>query len=139
MIYAMRFPITDGLVVAGLKAGLTAWSPVTVRGKLPAGNAADPFTRRMVTVRNDSGPQESVLSRRRYGINVWADSSTDAENIAHDAMAVLRQLPTGQPITTTDQFSGPYEIPEDVPLVVGSKNLTHYYFAFRLSVRATNF
>ena len=134
LVVAQQVQLTDGAVVAALKTGLSGWAPLTVQPKLPATPA-----RRMVTVRNESGPQEGVQSRRRYGINVWADSSVDAEKIALDAMSVLRGLPNGKPITATDQFSGPFEIEDETPYIVVGKNLTHFYFTFRLSARATNY
>ena len=134
-IRPVRFPISDGAIVTALRTGLTAkWSSgLTVSPKLPPTK-----TRRMVTVRNDSGPQEGVTSRRRYGVNVWADTSVDAENMALDAMSVLQTLPTGTPIVATDSFSGPFEVDDDPPYVVASKNLTHYYFAFRASVKGSS-
>lgn len=126
------FPITDGLVVATLADGFaTAPTPfpgVTTQRLLPAAK-----TRRMVTVRNDSGPEEATQSRRRYGVNVWADSSVDAENIALTGMAAVRKMPNGQPVTLVDQLTGPFEIEDDPPYVVGGLNLTHFYFTFRLS------
>jgi hypothetical protein len=128
---AIRFPITDGVVVGKLNSILTAWSPV-VQTKLPATK-----TVRMVTVRNDSGPEEGTQSRRRYGINVWADSPVDAENMCLDAMAGLRVAADGLPVTMYDQFTGPYEVEDATPLVVAGKNLAHYFFAFRLSVKGS--
>lgn len=128
----IRFPISDGIVVAGLRAILSGWSPISVTGKLPATKV-----RRMVTVRNDSGPQDGVQSRRRYGVNVWADSPVEAENIALDAMAGLRILPDGAPITRTSNFTGPFEIDDEVPMSVGGKTLTHFYFTLQVSVRGS--
>jgi hypothetical protein len=133
-----RFPITDGVIVSALRVGLTAkWGAtgLTVQPKLPAATLR---TRRMVTVRNDSGPQDGASSRRRYGVNVWADSSADAENIALDAMAILRLIPGGKPITATDGFSGPFEVDDDPQMTVATKNLTHFYFVFTASVKASS-
>lgn len=134
-IASVRFPGTDGVLVSALRAGLVArsWAGVTVSQKLPATKTA-----RMVTVRNDGGLQDRSTQNRAYGINVWADSSVDAENIALDCMADLRVLPTGSPFAATGEFSGPYEVPEDVPFVVGGKNLAHYYFSFVATVRAVS-
>jgi len=128
----IRFPISDGVVVTALRAGLSVEWAALVQPKLPTDKV-----RRMVTVRNDSGPQDGRSSRRRYGVNVWADSSVDAENMALDAMSVCRLIADGTPITATDSFSGPFEIPDDPAYVVGDKNLTHYYFTFRASVKGS--
>lgn len=129
-ILDVRFPSTDGMVVVRLKEALQSWAPVTIQPLLPASK-----TRRMVTARNDSGPQDGVMARNRYGFNVWADSRVDAEAMALDAMAGMRRVEGA----STDQFTGPFEIPDDVPFVVGGKSLSHYYWACRVSVRAVNF
>lgn len=131
LVYNVKFGTTDGLVVTKIRSSLSAFaSGLTVQRTLP-----ETKTRRMATVRNDSGPENGTLSFRRYGVNVWADSSTDAENMAHVAMAGLRTLPGTDSIKSTDSFSGPFEVEEDVPIVVGGKTLTHFYFAFRLAAK----
>lgn len=129
----IKFASSDLAVITILTTGLTAWSQLTVDRKL-----SKVKTRRMITVRNDSGPVESVQSRRRYGFNVWADSSVDAENLAYDAMAVLQVAANGNPITLVDQISGPYEIDDDPQMTVGNKNLFHFYWTARVTVRATS-
>lgn len=128
----IRFPITDGLIVTALRAGLTTEWAATVQPKLP-----DTKVRRMVTVRNDSGPQDGRSSRQRFGVNLWADSAVDALNMALDAMSLCRLLADGTPITATDSFAGPFEIEDDPAYVVGNKNLTHYYFTFRASSKGS--
>jgi len=133
-IVDVKFPITDGTIVTAIRTALTtSWSTgLTVQRKRP-----DTMTKRVVTVRNDSGPQYRQ-AQRRYGINVWADTSVDAEQIALDAMAALRTLAGTGPITATDNFSGPFEINDDPQMTVGTENLTHYYFTFRITLRGTN-
>ena len=138
MLVDALFPITDGVIVSALRAGFVSAarsysSGVSVARKLP-----DVRTARMVTVRNDSGPEEASQSRRRYGFNVWADDSVDAESLALLAMAVLRKIPNGNPVTAVDQLSGPYEVDDDPQMTVGNKNLTHFYFTARVSVRASS-
>lgn len=132
------FPPTTGKLCAVLRAGLTAAavpysSGVTVQPELPTDKTA-----RMVTVRDDSGPEDGVQSRRRYGFNVWADSSVDAENLALLCMAILRNAADGKPITFVDQLSGPYKVPTDAPYTVDGKSLTNYFFTCRVSVRGSN-
>jgi hypothetical protein len=89
--------------------------------------------RRLVTIRNDSGPAEDVRSLRRYGINVWADDSLEAEKIALDAMKACRARMG--PVVHADEFTGPYEVSDDPAYTVAGKTLTHFYFAFRATVR----
>jgi hypothetical protein len=135
-----RFPISDGLIVAALRSGLAGtWGStgtLTVGTKVPATK-----TRRMVTVRDDSGLAVGRTQPRRQGINVWADSSVDALNLALDAMEICQaDLPIGDVIAAVDGFTGPFEIDEDVPytVIVSSvtKSLTNYYFTFIATVKA---
>lgn len=131
------YPPTTGVACAVLRAALTASplaysSAVTVGPELPATKTA-----RMVTVRDDSGPDDGVQTRRRYGVNVWARRQ-DAELLALLCMAVLRSCADGKPITATDQFSGPYSIADDPSYVVDGDELTHYFFTFRLSARGSS-
>ncbi len=139
-IRSQRFPISDGLIVAALRSGLAgtwgAAGTLTVGTTVPATK-----TRRMVTVRDDSGLAIGRVQPRRQGINVWADSSVDALNLALDAMKICESaLPTGVVIVAANQFTGPYLIEEDVPYTVPvsgvTKSLVHYYFTFILSVKA---
>lgn len=133
------FPPTTGKLCAVLRTGLTEAatpysSAVAVGPELPATKVA-----RMVTVRDDSGPDDGVQTRRRYGINVWAASAGDAENLALLCMAILRGCADGKPITATDSFSGPYSIADDPAYVVATKNLSHFFFTLRVSARGADF
>lgn len=133
LIYAVKPPVADGVIVTALRTGLVVagWgSGLTTQRKLP-----DPLTRRMVTVRNDGGPA-ARQSLRRYGINVWADDSLEAELIAGECSLILRRLPGTSPVTATDSFVDPVEIDDDPPFVVGNKNLFHFYFPFRATLRS---
>lgn len=131
-------PSTIGLCVARAKTVLAefteeAWK---VQPKLPATK-----TQRMVTIRDDSGPDDSVQTRRRKGVNVWAPSPVEAENACLLLMAGFRSMPDGNPVTATDQFTGPFEVVDEATdlLTVGGVTLSHYYFAFRLTARGTDF
>jgi len=130
--FRVRFPISDGEVVVHLRSALTSWSGLSVRGKLPT-----TMPKRMITVRNDSGPQELSRASRRYGINVWADSSVDAENMALDAMEALTGLPNGSPFLSVGSFTGPFEVNDDPAYTFGTKSMTHFYFAFQGTVKGS--
>lgn len=95
----------------------------------------------MVTVRDDSGPDDGVQSRRRQGVNVWAETSVYAEKLALFLMAAARTMPDGKPITAVDSLSGPFEVIDEGTdlLTVGNATLSHFYFTFRLSARGTDF
>lgn len=134
LVYEVKPPIVDGIIVAAFRAGLIAagWGTgLTVQRKLP-----DPFTARMVTVRNDGGPAVRQ-SLRRFGINVWADDSLDAEKIAGECSLIARKLPGTSPFAATDSFVDPVEIEDDPAFTVANKTLTHFYFPFRATLRNT--
>lgn len=133
----IEFPISTGLIVSKVKAALTASSnPISngvgVSGRLPD---VTKRTARMVTFRDDSGPREGVLSRRRYGVNVYASNAVDAEKLANLVMSILSDSANAA-LPAFDSFSGPYEIPDESPVVVGGVDLANFYFTFRASVRA---
>lgn len=133
------FPSTTGKVCAVLRAGFVASGKdfatgVTTQPKLPATK-----TKRMVTVDDNSGPDDGPQTRRRQGVNVWAEDAVTAEALALLAMAILRNCADGKPITATDSFTGPYEVADDPKYVVANKELSHYFFAFRLTARGSSF
>jgi hypothetical protein len=122
------FPVSDGAIADRIRTQLSSWVGLIVQRQRP-----EQMPRRLVTVRNDSGPAEDVRSLRRYGINVWADDVLEAEKIALDAMKACRARMG--PVVHTDEFTGPYEVPDDPAYTVAGKTLTHFYFAFRATVR----
>lgn len=133
------FPGVTGILCAALRSGLSASPAAYAAGVTVAPELPGTKTARMVTVRDDSGPDDGVQSRRRCGFNVWADSSVDAESLALLCMAILRNAADGKPITLIDQLSGPFKVLTDAPLAVGGKDLTNYFFTARVSVRGTNY
>ena len=130
LVLDVLFPVADGAVVSRIRSELTAWSGLVVQRQRPT-----VMPKRLVTVRNDGGPVEDVRSLRRYGVNVWADDPLDAEKIALAAMRACRARMG--PVVHTDQFSGPYEIPDDPAFTFAGKTLSHFYFTFRAVVRGT--
>lgn len=136
------FPLVTGVVVSGVKSALGARpesyaSGVVVQPKLPPEAYR---AQRMVTVRNDGGPTEGVLRRHRYGFNVWAESPVNAEKLANLCMAVLPALADGDPLVAVQEFTGPFEVVDDLTdiLTVGGVTLSHYYFSCVVSYRGTD-
>lgn len=139
-VRSQRFPITDGVIVTTLRTALTAkWGAtgLTVGTKLPATK-----TRRMVTVRDDSGTATGRTQPRRQGINVWADDPVNALDMALDVIHFAEELLPGAKlagvtiISATSGFVGPQEVSDEVPYIVDGKNLTHYYVAFVATTKA---
>ncbi|TFD58015.1 hypothetical protein E3T43_07130 [Cryobacterium sp. Hh7] len=92
----------------------------------------------MVTIMDNSGPDDGVQTRRRQGVNVWA-ARADAELLALLCMAVYRSCADGKPITRTAQFSGPALVLDDPKYVVDGIELTHLFFTFQVSARGSDY
>lgn len=138
MRYPVIHPVLTGALVGLLRAGFqTAGqaysSNVTVADRKPR-----PTPRRLVTVRDDGGPDDTVFSVRRIGVNVWADDPVDAEKLALLAGAILRSA-NDDVVVHVDQISSPVRIDDETAETVAGKNLTHFYFAARPTVRGSQF
>ncbi len=127
-----RFPIIEGPVLEAFKEELS-WSSLTVQLMRP-----DIMPKRLVTMRDDSGPQSVSTALHRKGINVWADSFIDSKNLALDVMQVARRLPLlVGPVKAVSEFVGPYEVADEPEFTFNGKPLVHHYFAFAITVKAT--
>lgn len=126
-----RFPIVEGAILAAFRDEL-GWSDLTVQLQLP-----ETMPKRLVTMRDDSGPQAMSTALQRKGVNVWADSFLDSKNLALDCMAACRLLPRlVGPVKAVSEFVGPYEVTDDPKFTFGSTPLIHHYFAFAVTVKA---
>lgn len=134
-IRSQRFPISGGLILDVVRSELSGiWGAngLTVTRKRP-----EAMTRRVVTVRDDSGTTVGRVQPRRQGVNVWADDPVDAIQIALDVLSIAeKDLPNGTLISGTHDFVGPYEIDDDTTIEVDGKILTHYFVSFVADVKA---
>lgn len=127
----ITYPPTVGPIVHGMRSYLpvAGWAGVTVTPK----RGANP-TARMVTVRDDGGTGRDGVSRRRHGFNIWANTPTDAQDIAiavADACrAMFSALEVSDPVDVTDDT--------DERTLVAGKPLTHYFLSAVITVRAQN-
>ncbi len=127
----ITYPATVGPIVFGLRTYIAGagWSGVTVTPK--RGTAA---TARMVTVRDDGGTGRDGVSRRRHGFNVWANTPTDAQDLAiavtNGCRQAFRALEVSDPVDVTDDT--------DTRTLVDGKPLTHYFLSAVIPVRAQN-
>lgn len=127
-----RFPIVEGDILAAFRGEL-AWATLTVQLKRP-----ETMPKRLVTLRDDSGPQAMSTALQRKGVSVWADTFVDSKNLALDVMAIARRLPLlVGPVKAAAEFVGPYEVEDDPGFTFGTSPLTHHYFAFAVTVKAT--
>lgn len=141
-VLRVLFPITTGSLVSGLSVALEARdesyaADVAVSRVLPS---APERVKRMVTIRDDGGPQDGTIQRHGYGFNVWAESSTKAEMLARLCMGILPTLADGAPIVRVSSLTGPFEVIDSGKdlMVVDGKTLSHYYFACQVSSRGTD-
>lgn len=64
---------------------------------------------RMVTIRRDGGPRDGTapFETARVGVNVWAETDPDANDLARMTAALLWASPDGDPVTRVSIVSGP--------------------------------
>jgi hypothetical protein len=71
---------------------------------------------RQVTIRRDGGPRLDVAREQAaIGVNVWADTEQDVNDLARMVAALLWALPNGTDCVRVDLTSGPSVIPDDRP------------------------
>lgn len=140
VVLEILFPIPP--LVNGLRAALNARgesyaSLVRVQRDLPRAGSR---TQRMVTVRNDGGPQDGPIQKHGYGFNVWAETAVNAEKLARLCMGILPTLADGAPIVRVGNLSGPFEVVDETSdlVVVGGITLHHYFFSAQVWSRGSD-
>lgn len=69
---------------------------------------------RMVVVRRDGGPRESLTwETARLTVRVWASSEQEANDLARMVAALLWAAPTGEPVIRVTQPTGPTPVADD--------------------------
>jgi hypothetical protein len=88
---------------------------------------------RMVTIRRDGGPRAEVapLETARIGVNVYAETDQDANDLARMVSALLWSFPDGDPVTKVNQILGPSVI--DDP-----SRQPRRYMTFEFTARGTD-
>lgn len=68
---------------------------------------------RMVIIRRDGGGRlDAVREAPRLGINVWAKTEQDANNLGRMVAALLAASPDGNPVSRVTITGGPYAVEE---------------------------
>lgn len=106
--------------------------PAMLRPSLPEGTYVGrkaPAQRRpyMVTIRRQGGPTRRFMDYPRIGINLWAPSDTEVNNLAATVTEALNALEGKGQIKTMNVY-GMVEVPE-------ASELTQRYLTADLSVR----
>jgi hypothetical protein len=113
------FPDIEKVLVAAIKSALNARTEtyatnVFVATKKPAPDVT-PYPAKIVTIRSDGGPQlDDVRKQERVGIHVWADSYSDASDLARLLEALLKQM-TGEEIKFVNVALSPVRVDEEGP------------------------
>lgn len=69
---------------------------------------------RMVIIRRDGGGRlDAVREAPRLGINVWAKTEQDANNLGRMVAALLAASPDGNPVSRVRIMGGPYAVADD--------------------------
>lgn len=136
-IRSQLYPISDGVIIAAIKAAFVSKGWGT--GLWVATYLPETKTRRMVTVRDDSGTAAGRIQPRRQGINIWSDDLVEAKRMGLEMIRVAEMdLPKGDFIATTRGFVGPYEVDDETPFVVSGKSLYHVFVSFIADVKASS-
>ena len=129
MTTLVLFPDVEAWAVGYLKVAIAARAEAYCSG-VTVSNDRKGDTGRVVTVRNDGGPQlDPIRSVARLGVNVWAATNEDATDLANMVRALLLASPNGNPVVRARGQSGPIAIPDDVG--------PHRYLTVELTVRGT--
>jgi hypothetical protein len=131
------FDDVELVVTSALRTALTARAETYTDGVyVSISSPTDPATgepetpARMVTIRRDGGPRlDPVRDEARIGVNVWAATEQDCNDLARMVAALLWAMPDGDPIIRVDQTSGPSVIADDRP---------HRYLTFDVLMRGTD-
>jgi hypothetical protein len=119
MMPAVIFPDVELVLVTAIQAELDARSEsyaedVHVSTKKPAPDFT-PYPERIVTIRSDGGPKiDWVRKTERVGITIWADTYSDASELARLIEALSITL-TGESIKLSQVVLSPIRIDEAGP------------------------
>ena len=129
--------MADPLVIhSDLELHLTTWyraalsarsepvcAGVVVSNREPAGTPKDPFPKRLVVIRDDGGPDTSLLTATRsVGISVFAgtqENPADAIQLALIVHALRNQIPStdpSNPVAALLGSNGPYPVSDAQPI-----------------------
>lgn len=128
-----EFPISvPGDMLTTYRTELAAWTGLSCLPERPA-----TMPKRLLTLREDGGPDSGTgLGLWGYGVNVWADSRTDAKGIAVDAMSVTLTFPGEGQVKRILNMVGVREVEDDPQYTYNGKPLHHFYFSFDALVKA---
>lgn len=108
------FPDVERLICGLLREALTSRPEPYATDVYVGTTVPNPRLPRMLTVRHDGGSRiDAALETAQLGINVYAMTETDVNDLARLTRALLWAAPNGKPITRVDDVSGPVAVPNE--------------------------
>lgn len=131
MFYApSEIPLVTGDVLAHYRSALDSWGVTCVETR------PETMPKRLLTVRDDGGPAGVTSAVLRLGVNVWADNKVDAAKLARDAVTASWGLRGVGSIKTVSDMTAPSEVDDEPQFTFQGNPLYHYFFTFRVVVKA---
>ena len=97
-----------------LRAALAARSEPYTDDVYVSNKVPNPRRDRMLIVRRDGGGRLDVVREApRLGINVWAKTEQDANDLGRLVAALLWAAPDGDPVSRVTVTGGPYPVADD--------------------------
>lgn len=107
----VAFPVVEMVFPAALRTALAGRTEPYAQGVYVGKSVPNPRRDRMVTFRRDGGPTRELTDYPRLGINVWAMSDAEVDNLARLVVALLPTL-VGPSIDYVTVRSGPSDVTE---------------------------
>lgn len=108
------FPDVELLVCGLLRQALSSRAETYAADVYVGTTVPNPRPSRIITVRHDGGARlDAALETAQLGINVYAMTETDANDLARLTRALLWAAPNGKPLTRVDDVSGPVAVPNE--------------------------
>lgn len=121
-------PDVAQLVIGELRAALAGRSDPYAAGVSVHRTVPKVRPTRFVTVRPDGGPVDGVLATARVGVNVYAGSAEDVDDLARLLAALLAAAARPSGVIRVARVTVPYELPDDA-------EQAHRYFTAELLLR----
>lgn len=108
------FPDVE-LVMTGLLRDALDGRPEPYAADVYVGTTTpSPRRARMITIRRDGGAStDGLLEAAQIGVNVWADTEQDVNDLARLIRALLWAAPNGKPVCRVVDVSGSIAIADD--------------------------
>lgn len=114
MTELILFPDVEAWAVGFLASSLADRPEPYASSVHVATQVPNPRLPRMVIVRRDGGPRQSLVTERaRLGVRVWGESDEVASDLTQLVRALLASSPGIGPVRRVDEISGPSYITEE--------------------------